>query len=82
MFDIFYFVNQYYNSKGINIFDNINISKWDVSNVTHMNYMFEYCRQFDQQINYWNVSNVKYIEKYVFNCTIFNQNLNDYRVKG
>ena len=37
---------------------NFNISKWDVSNVTNMNYMFNGCISFDGDLSNWDVSNV------------------------
>ena len=37
---------------------NFDISKWDVSNVTNMNYMFNGCISFDGDLSNWNVSNV------------------------
>ena len=45
------------------LFDNVNhnfdISSWDVSNVTNMEFMFYYCYIFDSDLSNWNVSNVK-----------------------
>ena len=34
------------------------ISNWDVSNVTNMEYMFVHASSFNQPLNKWNVSNV------------------------
>ena len=49
---------------------NGNISKWDVSNVTDMSFMFYDCKSFNQDISNWDVSNVK-SNKYMFlNCPI------------
>ena len=38
---------------------NGNISKWDVSNVENMSYMFAGCKVFNQDLSKWDVSNVK-----------------------
>jgi surface protein len=37
---------------------NQDISSWDVSNVTNMNYMFASGSSFNQDISSWDVSNV------------------------
>lgn len=46
-----------------NLFKNSNfngdISKWDVSNVTNMSYMFAYTDSFNQPLDKWDVSNVE-----------------------
>ena len=44
---------------------NGNISKWYVSNVTDMSFMFYDCKSFNQDISAWDVSNVK-DNKYMF----------------
>ena len=50
---------------------NGNISKWDVSNVTSMEYMFFVCKSFNQDISSWDVSNVNYNPYNIFfNCPI------------
>ena len=49
---------------------NGDISKWDVSNVTDMPWMFGFCKLFNQDISNWNISNVKYNEDMFFNCSI------------
>ena len=41
-----------------NINHNFDVSKWDVSNVTNMNHMFFYCKNFDCDLSNWDVSNV------------------------
>ena len=38
---------------------NIDISRWDVSNVTNMENMFFNCTKFDCDLSNWDVSNVK-----------------------
>ena len=49
---------------------NGDISKWDVSNVTDMNYIFTNCKSFNQDISNWDVSNVKSKDKMFNNCPI------------
>ena len=44
----------------ISAFDG-DISNWDVSNVTAMNSMFEYCKAFNSDIGNWDVSNVMFM---------------------
>ena len=59
-------------------FDNINdiISDWDVSNVTDMGGMFDYCKTFNQPLDSWIVTNVTDMS-YMFNgCETFNRPLN------
>ena len=41
------------------------ISKWNVSNVTNMSYMFEKAKEFNTSLDKWNVSNVRNM-KYMF----------------
>ena len=49
---------------------NKDISKWDVSKVNNMTYMFWHCENFNQDISNWNVSNVRN-NNYMFdNCPI------------
>ena len=50
---------------------NGNISKWDVSNVINMRYIFSGCKSFNQDISNWDVSNAKYSRQFMFhNCPI------------
>ena len=46
------------NSINEKIQNNCQISNWDVSNVTNMEGMFYYCKEFNQPLNNWDVSNV------------------------
>ena len=41
---------------GVNLME---ISKWDVSNVEDMDYMFYRCKKFNSNLNNWDVSKVK-----------------------
>ena len=51
------------------------ISKWDVSNVTDMSYMFNGASNFNQDISGWNVSNVTNMHRMFLNASSFNQNI-------
>ena len=57
-----------------NLFEETNfngdISKWDVSNVKYMSYMFHRCEQFNQDISSWDVSNVQTKDKMFNDCPI------------
>ena len=46
------------------------ISNWDVSNVTNMNYMFYKCTNFNTDISDWDVSNVKFLYDIFLYCNI------------
>ena len=48
--------NLFYNEKFEYI--NIDVSNWNVSNVTNMNYMFCNCKNFNCDLSNWNVSKV------------------------
>ena len=59
-----------------------NLNNWDVSNVTTMNAMFLYARDFNQDIGSWNVSNVTDMSN-VFNCAYdFNQDIGSWDVSN
>ena len=69
-----------FNGDLLGIFDgldphNIDISQWDVSNVSDMDSLFENCKNFDCDLSSWNVSNV-----YSFTC-MFN-NCENFKGKG
>lgn len=51
---------------------NEDISKWDVSNVTNMNFLFYNVCNFNQNINNWNISNVKNMAGIFWNAVSFN----------
>ena len=59
-----------------------NISVWNISNVTNMNFLFENMANFDNDINNWNVSNVTSMEYIFYNATSFNQNINNWNVSN
>ena len=55
------------------IFENLvfDVSKWDVSNVTNMDFMFCGCIKFDGDLSDWDVSNVKTMEEMFCKCRNF-----------
>ena len=59
---------------------NGDISKWDVSNVTDMSYMFWRCA-FNKDISKWDVSNVTNMFS-MFGCSRFNNNISDWNVSN
>ena len=52
------------------------IGKWNVSNVTDMQYMFSGAEAFNQPIGNWNVSNVLSVECMFADAKAFNQFFN------
>ena len=54
---------------------NGNISKWDVSNVINMRYIFSGCKSFNQDISNWDVSNVIDTFSMFLGCESFNQDI-------
>ena len=61
---------------------NGDISKWDVSNVEDMSYMFYGCEKFNQNISSWNVSNVKSMMAMFGIATSFNQDISKWDVSN
>ena len=59
---------------------NENISNWNVSNVTCMDYMFFNASSFNQPLNAWNVSQVESMNSIFDNARSFNQPLNAWNV--
>ena len=59
---------------------NGDISKWDVSNVTNMNYMFEKALDFNQDISNWDVSKVIKFRDMFADAVSFNQNISNWNV--
>jgi len=61
---------------------NPDISKWDVSKVEYMEFMFFECENFNQDISGWDVSNVNDMD-FMFNaCKSFNQDISNWDVKN
>ena len=61
---------------------NVDISDWDVSNVTDMRYMFAGCESFNQPLDKWNVSNVIYMNHKFNECEKFNQDISNWNVSN
>lgn len=61
---------------------NLNISSWDVSNVTNMEFMFRATTNFNQNIGNWDVSGVTNMGGMFSGAQKFNQNLNDWDVSN
>ena len=61
---------------------NVDISKWDVSNVTNMEGMFVGATAFNGDINEWDVSNVTNMKSMFQGSESFNQPLNDWNVSN
>lgn len=59
---------------------NGDISKWDVSNVTNMNFMF-YGSKFNKDISKWDVSSVTEM-KYMFSNSEFNGDISKWNVSN
>ncbi len=65
-------------------FKYINISDWDVSNVTDMSYMFFACEELKSvgDISKWNVSNVTNMNSMFEFCNSFNQDISSWDVSS
>ena len=61
---------------------NGDISKWDVSNVTNMRYMFYECESFNQDISNWDVSKVTNMGYMFYECKSFNQDISGWDVSN
>ena len=59
---------------------NGDISNWDVSNVTDMNFIFR-DSVFNQNISSWDVSNVTEMRALFYNSSVFDQNLGSWTIK-
>ena len=66
----------------ININHNFDVSKWDVSNVTNMNHMFFYCKNFDCDLSNWDVSNVTDMNTMFAFCNKFDCDLSNWDVSN
>lgn len=62
--------------------ENLNISKWNVSNVENMSGMFQDCEDFNQSLETWGprLTNVKDVSYMFDGCTSFNKSLNNWNV--
>ncbi len=61
---------------------NQDISSWDVSNVTNMNYLFVGATSFNQDIGSWDVSSVTAMEGMFSGLTSFNQDISSWDVSS
>lgn len=59
---------------------NPDVSGWDVSNVTYMEYAFACANKFNGDISGWDVSNVITTEAMFFECRNFNCNIGNWNV--
>ncbi len=55
--------------------NDVNITKWNTSNITSMEYLFFNCAAFNQPIGSWDVSSVKSVNNMLSGCSAFNQDL-------
>ena len=62
------------------IIDNIDVSNWDVSNVTTMEGLFNNCKKFNCDLNKWDVSNVKDMKYMFYNSGNFDCDLSNWDV--
>ena len=62
------------------IIDNIDLSNWDVSNVTTMEGLFNNCKKFNCDLSKWDVSNVKDMSYMFYNCGNFDCDLSKWNV--
>ena len=62
--------------------DNIDISKWNVSNVKYMQFMFDGYENFNCDLSKWDVSNVENMEYMFENCKKFNCDLSNWDVSN
>ncbi len=59
-----------------------NMSRWDVSRVTNMEYMFASTPTFNQDIGGWNVSSVTNMESMFRSASAFNQDIGEWNVSS
>jgi len=57
------------------MFNDPNITYWDISNVTNISYMFEGATNFNQDISKWITSNIINMSNIFYNAVSFNQNI-------
>ena len=69
---------------GVFIRTNFNgdISKWDVSKVKNMSFMFYDCTSFNSDISNWDVSNVNNMVGMFEECEFFNQDISKWNVSN
>ncbi len=62
-----------------NLFDG-DISQWNTSNVTKMDYMFYEAKKFNQDLSSWDISNVITMDYMFYNTIKFNQNISSWKL--
>ena len=62
------------------IIDNIDVSNWNVNNVTNMEGLFNNCKKFNCDLSKWDVSNVKDMSYMFYNCGNFDCDLSKWDV--
>ncbi len=67
---------------GAIIFNDVNISQWNVSEITSMNTLFSGAKIFDQPLNNWNVRKVLSMSGLFFGAEAFNQDINLWNVSA
>lgn len=73
----------YNNSYSFEVIKNLDISEWDVGNVTNMECMFKDVEVFDgKTLEYWDVSNVTNMREMFSGCKKLNCNLNNWDVSN
>ena len=65
-----------------NLDRNIDVSLWDVSNVTDMRCMFYECSYFNSDLSRWDVSKVREMAGMFCDCTDFNSDLSKWDVSN
>ena len=71
-----------FNRNSTIILDNIDISKWNVSNVENMLGLFFNCNRFNCDLSNWDISNVKNTSYMFYNCEEFNQDLSNWNTSN
>ena len=61
---------------------NPDISKWNVSKVVDMSWMFSHCEKFNCDISKWDVKNVFDMSYMFFRCSYFNCNISKWDVSS
>ena len=60
---------------------NGDISKWEISNVTNMEWMFSGAKKFNGDISNWDISKVTDMTRLFNGATIFNQDIDNQILK-
>ena len=68
--------------QGATLFNDSNVSNWNVSNVTNMSSMFNNAPAFNQTLSGWNVNSATNMSSMFANATVFNQDLSSWNVSN